>query len=82
VKVTYHVPEADVRKMTARPSYCGRTWDETLRSASITADAYGQARVFVTVGVPERRVGGKIVVTAGVEPAWPEGPFRLLATVR
>lgn len=77
--VTYHVPEAECRALTTRPSYCGRSWDEQLASAAKTAAAWGVAYISVTRSIPDRRAGGRILVTRTRE-TWMD-PTALLAKV-
>lgn len=75
----YHVPEDECRKLTMRPFYCGHTWDELLRSAEMTADAWGQAYIVVSKGTQER-AGGRIFVSSLPESPW-ISPTVLLATI-
>ncbi len=81
LQVTYRVPEADCRALTDRPSYSGHSWDTLLRSAEITADAYGRAFIVCTKSNRER-AGGKVYVASTSDgPSWTGLPIVLLATV-
>jgi hypothetical protein len=81
MSVTYHVPESECRKVTERRSYSGHSWDALLKSAAITADAFGRAFIVCESGIPERHAGGHIIVSNSRQTGYAYGPTVLLAEV-